>query len=164
MWQKNLSNSPISASNKHIILLLSEPSPLYYIIAHRINLKMNYLLNSSMLKNTYSPLSIMLSSSAANSISLTVNGLAHTTITETERSTEISPWLKIRFRTYVYSENMLLLLLSRRVVVHYYWKTQISFYSLGRFILLISTRLKFHNTIRSILSMTLYTRGVQYII
>jgi len=127
MWQKNLSNPPILASipNKHIILPPNGPSVLY-IIAHHINIKMNYLLNSSMLKNTYSPLSIMLSSSAANSISLTVNGLAHTTITETERITEISPWLKIRFRIYVYCE-ILPLLLSRRVVVHYYWKTQIFF-------------------------------------
>lgn len=120
MWRKKISDPPILANNKHIILPPNKPSPLY-IIAHRINIKMNYLLNSSMLKNTYSPLSIMLSSSAANSISLTVNGLAHTTITETERITEISPWLKIRFRTYVYNE--MLLLLSRRVVVHYYWKT-----------------------------------------
>lgn len=60
-----------------------------------INKMMTYLLNNSMLKNTYSPLSIILSSSAANSISLTVNGLAHTTITETEERSAILPWLKI---------------------------------------------------------------------
>lgn len=126
----------------------SEPSVLY-IIARCINIKMNYLLNSSssMLKNTYSPLSIMLSSSAANIISLTVNGLAHTTITETERITEISPWLKIRFRTYVYSE---MLLLSRRVVVHYYWKTQIflfsrSVYFINFYVLKIPQHYKEHN-------------------
>lgn len=60
---------------------------------------MNYLLNSSMLKNTYSPLSIMLSSSAANRISLTLDGEAHTTITETELRTEISPlWKKFASR------------------------------------------------------------------
>jgi len=40
-----------------------------------------HLLKSSMLKNTYSPLATMLSSSAASSISRTVLRLAHTTTT-----------------------------------------------------------------------------------
>lgn len=43
-----------------------------------------HLLNSSMLKKTYSPLSTMLSSSAASMISRTVFGLAHSTTTATQ--------------------------------------------------------------------------------
>lgn len=47
-----------------------------------------YLENSSMLKNTYSPLPTMLSSSAANMISRMVLGLAHI-ITTAETQAEI---------------------------------------------------------------------------
>lgn len=90
-------------------------SHLLYIIVHRINIKMNYLLNSSMLKNTYSPLSIMLSSSAANSISLTVNGSAHTTITETESSSENLNHHDWKSASGLYVYNEMLLLLSKRV-------------------------------------------------
>ena len=46
-----------------------------------INLKDENLLRSSMLKKTYSPLATMLSSSAANMISLILRGAAHRTTT-----------------------------------------------------------------------------------
>lgn len=76
--------------------MLNKGSGLVRLLCERRVLDILYgthLANNSMLKKTYSPLSIMFSSSAANIISRIAAGLAHMITTKTERKYVITKFV-----------------------------------------------------------------------